>query len=462
MTPSPLAPDAPDERPSELLVVSAKTPAALEAVTERLVTHLTTHADLPLADVAFTLQAGRQAFRHRRAVAATSVADAVAQLRAGDGHRVFDGVAEFGSRAVAFLFSGGGTQYVHMGRALLPVAPVFRDELDRALALCLPARDLRPVLFPAAAEESAARAQLEQPSWGLPALFAVQYALARQFMAWGVQPTALIGHSMGEYTAACLAGVMSLADALRLVLLRGQLFETLPAGGMLAVPLDETRLRAQLPADLAIAAINADQSCVVAGPLAALARFEHDLAATGLEARRLHINVAAHSPMVAPILDEFSRFLGTVPLAPPTLPVVSNLTGAWLTPAQAQAPEYWTTHLRETVRFADGLQVLCAEPNRVLLEVGPGQTLAGFARLHPARQPHQPVLGSMRPAKDLTPDWTVLQHALGRLWTVGVTLDWSAYNAAPPTIAATCWAISRRCLKETRHQLRAPRSLKHR
>jgi amino acid adenylation domain-containing protein len=418
-----------DEPSSALLVLSAKTPAALDAAAARLADHLATHPDEQLSDVAHTLQVGRQAFTHRRALVCADWDDAMAALRSTDARRAIAGEAGFGSRSVAFMFSGGGTQYVKMGRDLLNDAPVFRDEIERCLAILQPSRDVRRALFPEASNVAHAAALLEQPSWGLPALFAVEYALAQQWIAWDVKPEALIGHSMGEYTAACLAGVMSLQDALALVLLRGRLFETLPPGEMLGVPLPEEDVRPALGAGLAIAAVNAPSSCVVSGSPAALAEFAQKMAGDGVECRRLHIAVAAHSPMVDPILGEFERFFRTITLRPPTIPVVSNVTGTWLTADEATSPEYWARHLRQTVRFFDGLGTLLAEPNRVLIEAGPGQTLGGFARQHPDKAPGHLIQASMRHPKEATPDLVFLQQAVGRLWVSGVSIDWAAQAA---------------------------------
>ncbi len=278
--------------------------------------------------------------------------------------------------------------------------------------------------------EAAAAARLEAPSVGLPALFAVEYALARQWMAWGVQPTALIGHSMGEYTAACLAGVMSLTDALGLVRRRGELFETLAPGGMLGVPLPAAAIEATLEPGLAIAAVNAAGSCVVAGPPETLAAFAARLDRDGVECRRLHISVAAHSPMVQPILGEFERYVRTLSLRAPAIAVVSNVTGTWLTADDACSPDYWVRHLRHTVRFSDGLETLLSEPGRILLEVGPGSTLSSFARQHPALAPTHVVQPSMRHVRESGDDYAVLLQALGRLWTRGVTPDWAALPGA--------------------------------
>lgn len=419
------APDRPRDgadAASTLLVLSAKTPTALDAATVRLADALEASPGRPLRDVAFTLRAGRHPFVWRRAVVASGTADAVRALRSAD-PRVAPAL-EATAAPAAFMFPGGGAQYVGMARGLAADAPVFRDTLAQCLALVTD-RDLAAAIWPAA-DDAAAAARLEAPSWGLPALFAVEYALARQLMAWGVEPVALIGHSMGEYTAACLAGVMTLADAMRLVQLRGTLFETLPAGGMLAVPLPEADVRARLPRALSIAAINADASTVVAGDPETLAAFARALEAEDVECRRLRIAVAAHSPMVEAILEPFRRFLETIPLAAPTRPVLSNLTGTWLTAADAQSSDYWVRHLRETVRFHAGLDALLADGDRTLLEVGPGQALSTFARQHARVADARGVVASMRVPTDTSDDLAVLLQAAGRVWSRGVALDWTA------------------------------------
>ena len=422
------APAADDDAESVLLVLSAKTETAVREAGTRLADAFAADASLTLADAAYTLQVGRQAMSHRRAYVCGGRDEAIALLRGHDPRRVISGVADQSSRSMAFLFPGGGTQYVQMGRDLLPYAPVFRDEIERCLSILAPSRDLRPVLFAAAGDLADAMARLEQPSWGLPALFAVEYALARQWMAWGVKPDALIGHSMGEYTAACLAGVMSLEDALAVVLLRGRLFETLAPGEMVGVPLSEAEVLPLLGPGLAIAAVNAPSSCVVSGPPEALAAFTAAMEEDGVECRRLHIAVAAHSPMVEPILREFEQFFHGITLQPPSIPVISNVTGAWLTADEACSPEYWARHLRQTVRFFDGLGLLLREPNRVLLECGPGQTLSGFVRQHPEKTDAQLSQASLRHPKDATPDIVFLQQAVGRLWTAGVPIDWTAFT----------------------------------
>src|SRR5581483_1033064 len=257
-----------------------------------------------------------------------------------------------------------------------------------------------------------------------PLLFTLEWAMAKLLMSWGIQPSAMIGHSMGEYTAACLAGVISLADALALVALRGRLFATLPAGAMLSIPAPEEAVRALMGKELSIAAINKPSSCVVSGEVHAIEELERRLTEKGTDYGRVHIAVAAHSQMVDPILAEFGRFVENVALRAPNLPYVSNVTGTWITPAEATDPAYWVKHLRQTVRFSDGLHVLMQETGGVLLEVGPGQTLSTFARQHPDKTAEQAVISTVRHIQEQASDVAFLLKAVGRLWLTGVEVGW--------------------------------------
>ncbi len=274
----------------------------------------------------------------------------------------------------------------------------------------------------------AASTRMETPSLALPTLFTIEYALARLWMAWGVRPTALIGHSMGEYAAACVAGVMTLPDALALVSCRGRLFERLPEGGMLGVPLGEADARARVGDGLDVAAVNRPDQCVLSGPVAAIEAAQARLLADGVESVRIHINVAAHSRLVESILAEFRAFVATITLTAPTLPVVSNVSGTWLTAAEAIDPDYWVRHLRSTVQFSRGLETLLAAGDRALLEVGPGQTLSTFARQHPARPARTASVASLRHPREQVADTRFLLASLGKLWAAGVDVDWAAYR----------------------------------
>jgi amino acid adenylation domain-containing protein len=420
-------------RPAQLLVLSARTEAALEEATDNLARHLAASRDLSLADAAYTLQVGRKAFPHRRILLCREREEAATALAGRDPRRLETAFAEASERQVAFLFPGGGAQHPGMARGLYEVEPLFRRHLDDCLQRldALLGFDLRLDLFPAPERLEAAERRLERTSIALPALFAVEYALARLWTSFGVRPQAMIGHSLGEYAAACLAGVMSLDDALGLVVLRGRLFETLPEGAMLGVPRPEEEVLALLPAgaDLSVAAVNSPGFCVLSGSIAAVAEAEQALAASGIDARRLHISVAAHSPMVEPILAEFGAAVARLRLAPPAVPFLSNVTGTWIRDEEATDPAYWVRQLRQTVRFGAGVGELLREPERLLLEVGPGQTLGTLAMQHPGRGPGHGVLGSMRHPQDRRPDVDVLLEAMGRLWLAGVRVDWRAFNA---------------------------------
>jgi acyl transferase domain-containing protein/thioesterase domain-containing protein len=419
-----------ESRSWQLLLLSAKSAAALEQMTANLAAHLQAHPAENLADAAYTLQVGRQQFEHRRALVCRSAADGAAALETLDRKRLFSGSPGEAQPSLVFMFPGGGAQYPNMGRELYEQEPVYRAEIDRCLALLKPQLDvdLRTLLFPAAGQAEVAAVTLERPSLALPALFMAEYALAQLWLSWGVQPTALIGHSMGEYTAACLAGVLSVEDALSIVTLRGKLFETLPEGGMLSVSLPEAEVRPLLVDGADIAVINSPELCVVSGPVESINRMETVLTDHGADYRRIKIAVAAHSPMLEPMLAEFGQRLAAIRFNPPTIPFISNITGNWITPQEATDPAYWVKHLRHTVRFADGLAALLKDdPRRVLLEVGPGQTLSGLARMHPDFGRTQTTLASMRHPRDESSDLQFLLTALGKLWLAGLSPDWVAF-----------------------------------
>jgi phthiocerol/phenolphthiocerol synthesis type-I polyketide synthase E len=420
-------------RPWQLLVLSARTPTALDAATARLAAHLADHPEDDLADVAFTLQVGREAMEHRRTLVAASREDAVAAL--ADPARLLAGSPRGRSPRVVYLFSGQGAQHVGMGRGLYRGEPVFRAELDRAAELLMPhlGLDLREVLYPEDAGAEARpelAARLEQTALTQPALFAVEHALARLWMEWGVAPQAMMGHSIGEYVAACLAGVMTLPDALSLVAARGRLMQGLPAGAMLTVPLSEAEVAPLLGRQLSLAATNAPARSVVSGPAEAVEALAERLAASGIAgSRRLHTSHAFHSGMMEPILAPFLAEVKKVDLRPPQLPYISNVTGTWITAAEATAPEYWVRHLRGTVRFAEGLAELFGEGDALLLEVGPGKSLASLARQQPGRPPSVAVLSSLRHPRDAGEDLPHLLGALGQLWANGAAVDWAGFYA---------------------------------
>lgn len=424
---------SPDDDGPHLLVLSARTETALETMTDNLAAYLRHHPVGSLADVTFTLQVGRRAFDHRRMVVCHDRAEAVAALETRDGSRVRTAIRsrKAATPPVVFVFPGQGAQYIHMGRGLYETEPVFRQHLDDAAARFHPllGLDLRRLLYPEPDNEPAATAQLEQTWLTQPALFAVEYALARLWQSWGVQPEALIGHSIGELVAACLAGVFSLEDALAFVALRGRRMQEMPTGAMLAISASEAEVRAMLVPPLALAVVNSPQQAVASGPAAALDELAQRLSAHGIACRPLHTSHAFHSPMMEPILPALTQALRGCTLHPPRIPFLSNVTGTWITEAEATDPAYWARQVRQTVRFADGLETLMQDPRRVLLEVGPWRTLGALSGWEKARQPV--VIASMRHPMDATSDRTFLQQALGQLWLAGVTPDWPAVHAKP-------------------------------
>jgi acyl transferase domain-containing protein len=423
-------------RPWQLLPLSARSGSALEAATIRLAAHLRTHPELPLADAAYTLQVGRKHFEHRRAVVCRDLDDAMQALAASSPGQAFTGLAEVGERPVAFLFSGQGAQHAGMGGELYRTEPAFRAAVDRCAELLRThlGLDLRELLFPPdgwAEEEARAEldARLGQTALTQPALFVVEYALAKLWMEWGVTPGAMLGHSIGEYVAACLAEVFSLADALALVAARGRLMQGLPGGAMLAVPLPEDEVAALLDGQLSLAAVNTPTRCVVSGPTGAIDDLRRRLAERGLAARRLHTSHAFHSAMMEPILAPFLRQIEAIELAPPRLPYLSNVTGTWITAAEATDPAYWVRHLRAAVRFADGVGALCAEPGRLLLEVGPGNALTTLAHQHPARAERQLAVSSLPHSRERQPEGAFLLKAVAQLWLAGARIDWRRFHA---------------------------------
>ncbi|HED66456.1 MAG TPA: SDR family NAD(P)-dependent oxidoreductase [Planctomycetes bacterium] len=422
-----------DSRPASLLVVSARSEAALEKATANLADALES-GEIKLADAAFTLQTGRKAFRHRRVVVARDTASAVEALRTLDKRSSATGATMQSRRPVTFLFSGQGSQYANMARGLYETEEVFRSELDRCCELAAGplGLDLRTLLFPDGDVEAANR-ELGKTQYTQPALFVVEYALAKLLASFGIEPAAMLGHSIGEYVAACLAGVFSLEDAISLVAARGRLIGSLPTGdeggAMLGVQLAENELRAMIGDQVDFAALNSPELCVISGSVEAVARIEAALESKGIGTRRLHTSHAFHSRLMDPILDDFEAEVRKVDLHAPEARVVSCTTGKDLSEAEATDPGYWVRHLREAVRFADGVRTLVAE-DCVLLEVGPGQALTSLAGLTTMiHAPSMPVIPTTRHPKDTSDDLDVLLLALGKLWMAGVDIDWDGFYA---------------------------------
>lgn len=413
------------EWPFQILCVSARSKAALEDNAAAMAEHVSAHPEQDLADIAFTLKEGRRAFERRRVIVAESHEEAADLWRENDPRRAFTHQA-MNKPETVFMFPGGGAQYTSMAHDLYETEPVFAEWMDRGLDILTPRLDydLRALWLPAAEDRAAAEETLKKPSVQLPLIMIVEYALAKLWQSWGVAPDLLVGHSMGENTAACLAGVMSFEDCIGLVHLRGRLFDTVPAGGMLSVSLPADALKPYLGDMLDLASVNAPSLSVASGPDAALADLQQRLLADDIDCQRVAIDIAAHSRMLEPILQGFGDYLRSIKLAPPQIPIVSNRSGALLTDEQAMDPDYWVAHLRGTVLFAACIDTLSAREERIYIEMGPGRALSSLTQQNPNIRRDQVISALRHPEDDIADDkWFLAQ--LGRIWAMGGSFDWS-------------------------------------
>jgi acyl transferase domain-containing protein/acyl carrier protein len=438
---------SPGSRPYQLILVSARTANALEQATRNMLSYLKENPDVNLADVAYTLKPGRKTFEHKRMLVCSHAQEAVDILESvehadhespGDSQRVqtYYGKEE---KRVVFMFPGQGSQYVNMARGIYETEAVFREEMDRCFDRLnsLLAYNLKEILYPSgeAAKNAKGREGLniypsidiDQTEIAQPVIFAVEYALAKLLISWGIVPYAMIGHSIGEYAAACLSGVFSLEDALTLVVQRGKLMQQMPSGSMVSVSLGEHPLQSLLTKELDLAAVNGPSQCVVSGPHEAVDAFARQLENNGHQYRKLHTSHAYHSRMMEPILKPFEEKAARVKYSTPTIPFISNASGQWITFEDAADPGYWSGHLRRTVRFGDGLAELLKEKNSILIEVGPGRTLNTFVRRHPHKQSGHMLVNLVRHPGEEAADEYYLLTRLGQVWLYGKEVDWREF-----------------------------------
>lgn len=414
----------------QLFVWSARTEAALESAGQRLAAHLAAHPEQELADVAHTLKIGRRAFAHRRALVVRDRSQAVAALREPHRGGAWGAQHDGGVRPLAFLFSGQGSQHAGMGQGLYETEPAYRAAVECCAELLRPhlGLDIRDVLF---APATAGQAELlHETRITQPALFVTEYALATCLRAHGIEASAMLGHSIGEIVAAHWAGVMSLPDALAIVAARGRLMQEQPTGRMAAVHLGAAEVQRWLKPGVEVAAVNAPALCTLSGPATAIESLVARLAQAGIEARVLQTSHAFHSEMMAPAVTPFVSLLEHIPLAPPKTPFISNVTGTWITPAQATSPAYWAEHLRRPVLFEAGMRTLAADTTLQFIEVGPGQGLTALARANLAAAAGadgaRRVFASMRRPNESRHDADVFLEATARLWLAGCRVQWQA------------------------------------
>ncbi|MFF5707370.1 type I polyketide synthase [Streptomyces sp. NPDC012794] len=438
------APAAPErEERGHVFTLSAKSRPALRLQAERYARFLAGHPDTGLADLCRTRATGRSHFRHRVAAAVASTGELAAHLERWSAPPSGEDKPD-AFRKTAFLFTGSGSQYVGMGRALYGRHRVFTRYVDKCDALFAPllGRSVAAVMFGEApdAEETLART-----SFTHAALFTLEYALARLWLSWGVRPSVLIGHSVGEIVAATVAGLFTLADGVAFLAARSRLIESVRAPGSMAAvsaPVEEVRPLLEKWPGLAVAAVNAPQQCVVSGAAGALARAVEELRAAGRTVTELHVNAAFHSPLMAEVSEPLAEVLRGIAFHEPRLPVVSNLTGRIADPRELATPGYWVRHVNETVEFAAGVRTIAERGRHVFLEVGPSSALTSLARRGVPQEQHR-WLSSLR-AKDTS--GAALDAALAGAYAAGLNIDWAAVHAGGPgrRIALPGYAFDRR------------------
>jgi acyl transferase domain-containing protein/acyl carrier protein len=412
----------------QMIMISARTPSALDKAGQHLLDHFNSNPRLSLADAAYTLQVGRKNFKYRKMWVVDPSAPAFDMPHTSE--------AREKNRPV-FMFPGQGAQYENMGRELYRKEPIFRQEMDRCFKIlkAIMSDDIKEILYPhyrsnrSHSSHNTHQSHINQTQIAQPLLFIFEYALAKLLMHWGIKPYAMIGHSIGEYVAACLSGVFSLEDALELVVTRGKLMQQMPTGAMISITMTEKDLMPLLQSnpDLALAAVNAPSLCVVSGPHHAIQTLENQLISKSIQCRRLHTSHAFHSPMMDPILKSFEQAVKKISLNKPRLPYISNVSGQWITVEEAGAPGYWADHLRKTVRFRDGLTDLLKDPHTIFIELGPGRSLTTFLKKHHEKKDRHVILNIIKHPKEETPDDYYLLNKVGQLWLYGVEIDWKAF-----------------------------------
>lgn len=429
---APPEPPASASRSSQLLLLSAKTRNALQSSSANLSAFLHDNPDISLADAAYTLQTGRKHFAFRRMAVCETVSQAIETL-GQEYSPVPLASTGVGHDTTVFMFSGQGSQYINMCRGLYEEEPYFKQQVDQCAEILRShlSLDLRDILF-ASEENTEAGKRINQTYITQPALFVIEYSLARLLMSWGIKPKAMVGHSIGEYVAACLAGVFSLEGALSLVSARGAMMQELEPGTMLSVPLAENELAPLLPSELSIAVINAPRMTVVSGESSLIDAFKEKLSVEkGLECRPLHTSHAFHSSMMDPIVERFTQLVASIDRSKPQIPFVSNVSGTWITEDEATSPQYWATHLRRAVRFYDCITTLLENNFHTFVEVGPGQVLTMLTRQHPGSSDSS-VLSTTRRPVERKKDLSILLQTIGQLWVGGMQIDWNEFYRGEP------------------------------
>jgi len=415
--------DQPKSNKIKVFPVSASSSDAVKDAIKDLGVFAKENSDISIEDIAETLKYQRRQYSQRSVISAASAEDFTRQCLQ------FQGKIASAKKysKIAFLFPGQGSQHIDMGKDLFQSEKVFCEALTECAALLEPHlnENLLDIIYPDDSTRAAMVDKLKNTRYAQPAIFSIGYALAKQWASWGIEPECLAGHSIGEFAAACLAGVFSLEDGLKLIALRGKLMADLPEGAMISVRASEEELQPFLSKGLDLAAINGSKACVLSGPFGAAEQVEIELEEAGFPIKRLHTSHAFHSSMMDPIVDIFAQEVSKVALNAPEIPILSTVSAEWLSDRQACDPNYWASHLRQTVRFYDTIRNFWEAPEHILVEAGPGQTLTALASQNPNRRTAQPVIASLPSPTDETSSNLFIHSAFGNLWCHGFNVDWS-------------------------------------
>jgi acyl transferase domain-containing protein len=407
----------------EIILISAKSEGALDDLCKELSEFIKQNDEISLSEIAYTLKVGRKFFEYKKFFICNSKEELIKQLQ--ESSSSYQSPVE--NMGISFMFPGGGAHHLGMGKDLYQKEQVFRETFDQCSSILLKdfKVDLKGILE-GVSKDQVIQELFDKAEYALPYLFIVEYSLARLLIHWDIRPNSMIGHSVGEYVAACISEVFSLEDALKIIATRGRLFDTLPKGAMTTVFMSEEELKQILPKTLDIAAINGPNTCVVSGLIDDISQFEQVKLKNNFEFKRLHINIAAHSRAVENILEDFKQCLLTVELKKPKIPFVSNLSGDWITEKEAIDLQYWVRHLRNSVRFSDGIKNLLVQNNNVLLEVGPGRSLSTLCLSNPNKRHEMTVVKGMPAVNDNLNEYEHLLTSIGKVWSAGFNVNWEA------------------------------------
>lgn len=408
-----------------LLTLSAKTPGALSRIEANLLAFLEKNPGLSIGDISWTLNKSRSSFNYRKMLVADSPQAAIESLKASPDQPKAKKIQKE-RKTLVFMFSGQGSQYVNMGKGLYESEPFFKKEIDQLFSIAqnITGVDYREIVFPSS--DAAPERRIDDTENTQPILFMMEYALAKQLQDYGIKPDVMIGHSLGEYVAACISGVMSFEEAIRLVALRGRLIQSLPAGSMLSVQLSAGDVEKYLSSNINLAAVNSPDQCVLSGDSADIKRLKEHFKTSGHHAAILHTSHAFHSYMLAPVMDEFRQALEAIHFKEPQIPYISNVSGELMTSQNAKDPGYWLRHLREPVHFSKGIKKLLEHSQAVFIEIGPGNTLSSFVRQHDLEANRHSVINTVRHVKEVNPDQEYWLSSIGKLWLSGIDMNWKA------------------------------------